>query len=735
MKRLVVFALLLSTTAHAQPPKQKSTRLPRKLPAKKQPVTGPNEAPPAGAPAQPSQKSAKKRIDLEAGNTIRLNYGYPTWNQSPTKIDSASLLMREGASGRMVQIYLEETAPDSSVFSGLYSINWENLEHLQVEFYIPPQNLLENAEGLKKIANMISSHELKRRPFLLRRMPGGLQAIEIYDTREQARAAMRAFRAEQQLQVMQNPSIQTKKYPSDSELEVANLATDLKEREAAAKNLSERVRLQQVESSRLEDPIAKFNALSAKEKAVRRKDAETIAKEALELYRNGQYPEAQAKFEKAIELDPVNRAYYFQYGVTLYKTENFNRSLVYLNLAEGPTVNQAEKDYYTALNHLQLKEYGNALQSFEKVVAANDPDLSPSAQLYKGIIFFDQKKWEEAKVPFQAVLDTSRDPKMDERAEAYLEQILRLQQFEAERARKWQLSATVGEMFDSNVLLTSDSLRDQGTASNTEGYRSLLMTSARYRPMYEETKEFAAQLDLLTMYTVDKTFKSDQDLRNADPTVATLTLPWTHKGLLFGRGYKFDVVPGYEGTWMSIENNETKLILSSYLLSLNNLLVMNDSWFANYNLEIRKDDALLDASTGDADSSAIKVKFIFSNILFVSDDKSKIMTAEADYTLNQAQGRNSVFNRIDASVGYLQPFYWGTTANAKLAYYNLSYPERTPSARTDHNYTLSLGASKPINDLYSAGLLGSYNINNSDDSSNQYKKFSVMLTFSALWQL
>jgi len=94
---------------------------------------------------------------------------YNFWNKSSLKIDSASLLMRENRTGRIVQIYLEETAPDSSVFSGLYSISWNNIDRTTVDFYIPPQELLGNNDGMKKVIAMINARELRRHPFVLHR--------------------------------------------------------------------------------------------------------------------------------------------------------------------------------------------------------------------------------------------------------------------------------------------------------------------------------------------------------------------------------------------------------------------------------------------------------------------------------------------------------------------------------------------------------------------------------------
>ena len=357
--------------------------------------------------------------------------------------------------------------------------------------------------------------------------------------------------------------------------------------------------------------------------------------------------------------------------------------------------------------------------------------MAPSAMFYKGVIYFDQEKFDQSQAAFQAVLDSSNDSKLDERADAYIEQILRARQTARERDQKWTVSASIGEMYDSNVLLSSNSQRDAGTATNTAGWRTLLSGSARFRPVYDNSREFAAQLDALTLYTVDQSFQADQSLRNADPTVLTLSLPYTIKGVLFEKGHKLDIAPGYETTIMSIENNETKVILSSPLITLSNLLIMSDSWFNTVTFEARSDMSKLNSSTGDDDSSAIRFKLGTSNLLFLNDKKDRILIPEGSITMNQAAGRNTSYERLDLGLGYLRPVWKDTTANVKLAYYLLQYPEKIPALRTDNSVTASFGLSRRLSDIWNAGFLGSYNINNSNEEANTYNKFTVMLTMSA----
>lgn len=429
--------------------------------------------------------------------------------------------------------------------------------------------------------------------------------------------------------------------------------------------------------------------------------------------------------------DPSNTSYYYQYAVALYKSDQFNKSLVYLAMASGPNVDLNEKNYYEALNHFKLQKFRAADEAFAKVVASRSATLAPSAEFYRGVVGIQKKDWEHARDHFQNVIDTSIDSELDKRAESYLDQIVRLQQFERERSRKWQISATVGESYDSNILQSNNYVLDQGTASNSSGYRSLFIGSSRYRPVYDEKHEFAVQADLLTMYSTDSKFKASQTNRNADPTIATISAPWTYKGLLLNHGYKFDLIPAYESDWMSLENNTQKQILSSYYVDLNNLIVVNERWFANYNIEIRNDSSKLNSSTGDDNSSAFKIRFTLASLYMLNDAKNKIFTTDVSYTSNNAQGSNVIFDRWDASVGYIQPAWWNTTTNAKLTYYYLNYPQALPG-RTDNDITLNLGTTKPLNETYNVGLLAGYTNNSSNVRAHLYNRFSVLLTFSAL---
>ncbi len=669
------------------------------------------------------------RVPIDSSKMIKLTYGYPPWNKSAEKIDSAAIILREGKTGRTIQINVEETEPDSSIFSGLYSLSLNNLQALSPEFYIPPQELLDSQTGMNKITEMIKSGELKRKAFILRRYKNGLQVVEIYDSKDQAKLAMRAFRAEEELTDLRNRPLIAR-----SALDAGALAEQIEEQKRAAQSLIERARLEQIEALKASENVKKFELMNAKQKKAKRDLAADQAKNALADYQNSKNDDALKKFENAVEADPENNSYYFQYGISLYKAEQFNRSLVMLDLAQDSdhmqqsAIDMAEVNYYIGLNNYRLKLYRDAIAAFEKVVASKNALLAGSAQFYIAVSIFEQLDYKKALEKFQLVLDNSKDPKLDARAEQYIEQILRVQQFEAERARKWYLAATIGLINDSNVIFASDT-SIQNTPSNAAGERLLTLGSLRYRPIYEADHEFATQLDITNIYTSDSSMKYSQTLRNTDPFLVDLTFPYTIKGVFLEKGFKLDIVPGYESLSMSVDSNSEKVILTSYMLKGLSTIIMNENWFANCNFELRQDIASLNASVGDDDESAINIKLSDANLFFLNKEKSKIFSLDAGFTHNSAVGKNFVFDRFDLGTGYITKSFWDTMFNSKLSYYLLNYSANS-SARLDNSYTLAAGFSKKLNEALTAGFNGSYNINSSNIDAYAYKKYTFLLTLS-----
>src|SRR5690606_32446603 len=200
----------------------------------------------------------------------------------------------------------------------------------------------------------------------------------------------------------------------------------------------------ELEKRKAAERLKEQQVLNAAEKEKRKKEAQAFAEAAMDSYRVGQFKQAEEHFEKSVSLDPENKTYYYQYGVTLYRNDHFNKSLVYLKLASGNSFDHIERDFYMGLNHYKLKEYPQALTAFKKVEDTNHDPLGPSASFYIGLVNYAEIKYEEAKAAFQKSLDTSKDPKLDERSEEYIERIEREMYFAKNKAKKFIISAYFG---------------------------------------------------------------------------------------------------------------------------------------------------------------------------------------------------------------------------------------------------------------------------------------------------
>ncbi len=677
-------------------------------------------------PQAPLAEGTKKRLaPINAERAVRVIYGSSPWNKDPKAIDSASVILREGATDKLVQVYLEETEPDSAVFSGIYSVRWENVAKLAPEFYVAPPELLGKNSEVKELRSLIINKKIARKPFIFRRS-GKQQIVEIYDTSEQARLAYRAFEAERLALGVTN-----RKIIPDSTIEASQLAETAARRKANALAFQDRVRIEQIEVQKRAARLMEFSKLPAPERQSRKRQATQLAQEALAAYKVADYKTAGEKFGKALELDPENTDFYFQYGVTLYKLAESNRAIVFLSLVQPTAQNSAERAYYIGLTYLKLEDYPNALVNFTEAAKSKHPDIGPSAEFYRGMILVDQKKFDNALLAFQTVLDTSKDPKLDEKAEEMIERIQSLRQFEKEKAKRWSATALLGEMYDSNVLAINDTLTTGG-ATDLVGYRSIVAGGVKYRPVYDAKKEFAITVDALHIYTVDDNFKQKASLRAADPTLITIAAPYTIKSVLFGRGNKLDIKPGYEAIMSSQENNSQKIILHSGFLNFDDMMILTDHVLGTAKLEVRYDDSQLTSSVGDNDASAVKVKLLTGALFFPSTDRSKMITSDLGLTLNSAAGKNVKYNRYDLSIGYIAPWIWDVTSNTKLSYYYLTYPNQT-TVRTDHDLVLTLAGSKKINAVLTGGLTATYTLNESNSTLYDYSKYTVLASLSANW--
>lgn len=650
---------------------------------------------------------------MDSNKPVKVDYSSKSWNKSPDKADAAKILFRDAGSGRLAQIEMQESGINSGYFVGYYQISFRPEADVLPELYVVPQKMLSSLDQLKKIEQLIKEGVLLKKPFFLRQESANLQAISMFDTREQALQAYQDYKSNKPL---------VDRAALEAQQRAQILAEKLNLEALAKKQELERQRLEAEEKRKLDEKKRLQAEMDAATKLARQKQALALADEAMKLYRKEDFKGAEEKFEKSSELDPNNSTIYYQYGVTLYKNEKYNKSLVSLNLASGKDVNPVEKEFYIALNHMKLKEFDSAYKEFINVKNKNDKMLSPSASFFAGVIDFQKERYDESQKLFEYTLDNSNDAKMDQQAEAYIEQIANIKSFLTNKAKTFIITANLGLMHDSNILNSATN-----TSTSLAGFRWAYGGGVEFRPIYTPNHEFSTTLNLSDMYSTDSGMKAKTEFQNTDPLSYILAFPYKYKGQAMGKPYQMTLSPSIESTSMNADGaGSREKIVDSTVLKNDNTFVMNEDWFATYSFEIRSDSSKIAVADPNEDQTASKITVGTSQTFFKNKKKTEAMIFDAAVANNAANGNNQKYLKLDVGLAYTQPWLWATNWNGKLALSQTNYGSHS-SSRKDTSYTLSTGLQKPINDSWASSLNFSYVNNGSNLDSNKYNKYTLML--------
>lgn len=681
----------------------------------------------ANAQTTKSSKRTKARVARDRSQLLQISYASSKWNADSRKIDSAYLILIDKKSGKTVQVVLDETEPDSSQFSGFFSLRWEGAADIQPQIYVPPFELRDSEKNYKKVFALIQSNGLAAKPILIKKSEKSRGTIEVFDSAEQANAARVAYEEQQKASKEMKASLPAKAAVSAQALAAAALAEQkaklAKLALEATKREADRVRLEQIEKEKAAERLRQAQLASEKEKAERRAKAKVASEKGLQAYATSDFVNAENLFKQSVELDPENTQFYFQYGVTLYRNQKYNEALVILKLAKVDPRLANEKTYYMALNYYRLNELKPALASFENVGQSTDPVLRPSALFYAGVIQFAENKLEESKKNFETVIDISTDPRLDEQAEAYIDRIANQMMFRKMAETKWTLVGVLGLMYDSNVLLAPDSAGDQGSSTDTGDMRLLTVGSIDYRPLFTQHHEWSANATATLMNS------AKNESAQADPYQYAFALPYSYKGTLGKRGLKLTAKPSSEILYLDPDGTGSKVfILSSYLLNLEGTLVMSPTYFATYAAEYRMDDSQLPSSTGDNDLDANKYTARTTQTFFLDKSRKRSLAANIGYVMNSAKGKNRSYDRVETGVTYTRPFRWESSLSFGVSAFKLDFNQADPK-RNDTNYTLNVGLTKPVKEWLIWGVTGSYSQNKSNQPlSFEYDRWSVTTT-------
>lgn len=668
--------------------------------------------------SKPPKKETPKAPPSD-GRAMNIEYGAPSWNTDPRSIDSAYMVMKDKASGKLVQIQLEETEPDSSQFNGKFHVQLGD-KQLEPQVYVPPKELRNPERDYMKVHQLIQANKLEAKPLIVKKNEKGQTLIDVYDTEQQAAAAQKVWDEQQSLEAQAKKQSLVKQLPTKEQakmaaevtqqVELAKLAVQAKAQEA------DRIRLEQIERQKALERERAAKSASEKERTARKAQAKKLADEAMEYYQKGDFGLAEGKFRQAIDLDPENRKFSFQYGVTLYRLQRFNEAIVVLKLANVEPSLEAERSYFLGLTHYRLNELDSAAKELKRASAAKDPAMAASATFYLGVVQFSQENYEAAKAAFETVIDTSQDPRLDQQAEDYIERIAQSMMFKKMQEKPWTLTGTVGANYDSNVTYSPDPSAS-ATATKIDTLRLNTVADVAYRAIYNREHELSAKLN------ANLTNSLRDSAATADPWLYNLSVPYNHKGILFGKGHVLGVKPGYEQLYLLDPKDKT---LVSTLVDVDNTFVMRGDWVAIYNVQIRQDKFDLSSSTGDNNFDAMKYTLKTTQVRYMDKTKKEALIGNLGFIYNNAEGKNKKYYRLDAGATYTRPMKWGYAWNVGLSAYRAKYSKADPQ-RTDLNFAFTTSLEKPIRDWVTWSVSGTFTKNDStDESTYEYDKFVIL---------
>lgn len=679
------------------------------------------------------KEDGNQRAIMLHSKPFAIFYSKLSWNQNPTAVEQGYLYLKDRNGGELMELYLTETEPNSGVFSVEYPIGTLKKKQIEAEIYSAPQAMLQGNRRLEVMNNLIRDQTVKRKPFLMRLLRERGYVIDVFDDRDEAMKAYNHYKSQLGLtaEVKESDSIvevanqekaSVKKVIDTSTLQSLFLANENNQEATNAKNQEIREHLKSVEEKRRSHVKAEAQQWTKSISDKNYQAAKKIIQGAVEDLKNLKFKDSRESFYKASDLAPNNDDIYEQYGVSLFREDLYNQAIVVLEVAQPTTTRQAEKSFYLGMSFYQLKDYEPATKHYTDVINAKEEAFGPTAAFYRGASYIELGEYERAKEDFQYVLDHSKDPKMDERAEKFIEYANDRKRLDEKRSNWFFIDGVLGLMYDSNIVLANDQVRDQGLVTGEEGWRLLAQSSARVRPYYSDTDELSLLFNLTTLKSFDNGFGSNPTAEQADPTLLGLDVPWTHRGTLGGRGYFFDLSPGYETIFMDLDGNGNKSITNTLRVNFNNTLVVNKDWIAKGDWSISSNDSNILGDTTSADSIAGSLRL--SGIFIINKDLERYIIPEFAYRINDANSSTYAFNRVDIGVTFMTSVFDRWIWNSRFLYYLANYE----STRVDNNYSFSTGFSARINSHWNWSLLGSYIIN--DSTTNQYDKYNIVSSFS-----
>jgi Tfp pilus assembly protein PilF len=222
----------------------------------------------------------------------------------------------------------------------------------------------------------------------------------------------------------------------------------------------------------------------------------------------GRAPEAIADLRAALTARPDMAQAQLEMGVALVEAEQFAEAVPYLERAQQELPDQAARAaLFLGLAHLRQGQPEAARSDFER--AAADPELLSTARYYQGVLDYLARHWSAAQAHFEHVVAAKPGTEIAVESQRFLERL------EARRAPPYQLYATAGLEYDSNVALVpiDDAAQvRQGVSDEADG-RIIIGAGGVYVPWHNDWAQLSVGYDFFQSLQFDLTKFNLQDHR------------------------------------------------------------------------------------------------------------------------------------------------------------------------------------------------------------------------------
>lgn len=646
--------------------------------------------------------------ELENSKIIKKKTLYIEFSPDDTELDPSSIKVRDEKTGLSATLNLQPQLNNSKTWFGYFQIYFA---------------LGENGTKFLEFSDLKN-----RKLYIITSPTKGIQSLTLFDNIDQWSKASETSLLSSKNEKASKISASAKATQSApvlalSAAEVENIK--IKEREKNQIREQSRLEMEEALALKKEALLKEQAALSAQEKRNKKEKAQKIADEASKLYQAGKYKDAVNLYSQSAELDPENEKYYYQYGVSLYKVDSYNKSLVVLSMAEGEKVNDLERDYYIALNHMKLKEYDKALKEFIEIRNTEDPTLSPPASFFAGNIEFQTEKYTNARKSLEYVLDKSSDPKMDKSAESLLEKIDRIENFIASNKEIFRYSFTLGSIYDQNILNVSTN----NSATDVTAYRLNYGASLNYNIYRTMTTDFGFQTSLTDYYSVNRQFKGDATIQSADPFIGSADFHYKYQFEAGGRGFIYGITPTYSTILMAPTGGARKTVVNSRAISTDLIAAFRSDLISRIKLDYNSDLSLLTPDSDDDKQTSNRYGITYYQTKILNLKGTQSLTGDISYWANNAQGKNNTYTKTILGLTYGFPFYKESLGSFRVDYTKQNF-NLASTPRIDNIWSATIASIKDLNKSLNLSLSCQYTSSASQSDLFNYNKFLVMATLT-----